>query len=120
MGGLKYKLSLPISWTGMPTRTFQKFGAFRCLRTFISGPSQYRGSTNCNDDSIGIELEGLEGDTFENAQYEQLVQLSQHLQQRYPITHIAGHEHIAPGRKKDPGPGFDWNRLPLTLNFPNQ
>lgn len=89
-------------------------------RAWHAGPSEYRGRNNCNDDSIGIELEGLEGNMFEDAQYEQLVQLCQDLQHRYPIAHIAGHEHIAPGRKNDPGPGFDWDRLPLTLNFPSQ
>ncbi|WP_299510769.1 1,6-anhydro-N-acetylmuramyl-L-alanine amidase AmpD [uncultured Limnohabitans sp.] len=86
-------------------------------RAWHAGQSEYRGRTNCNDDSIGIELEGLEGDLFENAQYAQLIRLCQSLQQRYPIAHVAGHEHIAPGRKQDPGPGFDWDRLKLSLDF---
>lgn len=80
-------------------------------RAWHAGQSHYRGRDNCNDDSIGIELEGLEGDTFESAQYACLAELCQHLATRYPITHIAGHEHVAPGRKQDPGPGFDWARL---------
>lgn len=80
-------------------------------RAWHAGASHYRGRSNCNDDSIGIELEGLEGDTFESAQYQTLVQLCQDLTRAYPIAHIAGHEHIAPGRKQDPGPGFDWCRL---------
>jgi AmpD protein len=63
---------------------------------------------NCNDDSIGIELEGLEGDRFEPAQYDTLASLMQHIASRYPLAHVAGHEHIAPGRKADPGPGLDW------------
>ena len=88
-------------------------------RAWHAGQSEYRGRTNCNDDSIGIELEGLEGDVFENAQYAQLTRLCQSLQQRYPIAHVVGHEHIAPGRKQDPGPGFDWGRLHLALDFQN-
>jgi len=80
-------------------------------RAWHAGTSQYRGRVNCNDDSIGIELEGLEGDTFEPAQYSALAALCPVLGQRYPIAHIAGHEHIAPGRKIDPGPGLDWNLL---------
>ncbi len=80
-------------------------------RAWHAGASHYRGRAQCNDDSIGIELEGLEGDTFSPAQYATLVPLCHALAQRYPIAHIAGHEHIAPGRKCDPGPGFDWPRL---------
>jgi AmpD protein len=86
-------------------------------RAWHAGQSEYRGRTNCNDDSIGIELEGLEGDVFESAQYAQLIRLCQDLQQRYPIAHVVGHEHIAAGRKQDPGPGFDWGRLKLGLGF---
>lgn len=89
-------------------------------RAWHAGPSQYRGRPNCNDDSIGIELEGLEGDLFEDAQYRCLADLCQDLRGHYPIAHIAGHEHIAPGRKQDPGPGFDWARLQNLLDFPSQ
>jgi AmpD protein len=89
-------------------------------RAWHAGQSEYRGRAQCNDDSIGIELEGLEGDVFEDAQYEQLSQLCLALHQHYPIAHIAGHEHIAPGRKYDPGVGFDWKRLNSTVNLPNQ
>ena len=71
----------------------------------------WRGRDNCNDDSIGIELEGLEGEHFEPAQYEALRCCCAALAQRYPIAHVAGHEHVAPGRKRDPGPGFDWALL---------
>jgi AmpD protein len=80
-------------------------------RAWHAGQSRYRGRDNCNDDSIGIELEGLEGGAFELAQYETLVGLCAAIGQRYPIGHVAGHEHIAPGRKGDPGAGFDWRRL---------
>lgn len=90
-------------------------------RAWHAGASSYRGRNNCNDDSIGIELEGLEGDTFEAAQYETLNALCPAIMQEFPITHIAGHEHIAPGRKADPGPGFDWklfkNNLGLEPRF---
>jgi AmpD protein len=63
-------------------------------------------------------LEGLEGDPFDTAQYEKLGQLCQALAQHYPIGYIAGHEHIAPGRKKDPGPGFDWALLQKSVALP--
>ena len=80
-------------------------------RAWHAGASHWRGRDNCNDHSIGIELEGLEGATFEAAQYETLADVASAIAQRYPIEHVAGHEHIAPGRKRDPGPGFDWARL---------
>ena len=80
-------------------------------RAWHAGASRYRGRANCNDDSVGIELEGLEGQTFEPAQYETLTSLATAIAQRYPVRHVAGHEHIAPGRKQDPGPGFEWPRL---------
>ncbi len=84
-------------------------------RAWHAGASAWRGRGNCNDDSIGIELEGLEGDTFEPAQYDSLTRLARALAQRYPIAHVAGHEHIAPGRKEDPGAGFDWRLLEQNL-----
>lgn len=87
-------------------------------RAWHAGRSHYRGRDNCNDDSIGIELEGLDGDTFTAAQYARLGQLCQDIAQCYPIRHIAGHEHIAPGRKPDPGPGFDWGFLQHHLAWP--
>lgn len=90
-------------------------------RAWHAGVSNYRGRSNCNDDSIGIELEGLEDETFEPAQYTALLALCASILQRYPIAHIAGHEHIARGRKQDPGAGFDWvqlqNGLGLTDHF---
>ena len=89
-------------------------------RAWHAGASHYRGRDNCNDDSIGIELEGLEGDLFKAAQYAALSTLCQTLIQHYPIAHIAGHEHIAPGRKMDPGPGMDWTLLQQTLGLPPQ
>jgi AmpD protein len=87
-------------------------------RAWHAGASHWRGRDNCNDYSVGIELEGLEGDTFEQAQYETLAGLVTAIAQRYPIAHVAGHEHIAPGRKNDPGPGFDWALLHNLLAWP--
>jgi AmpD protein len=86
-------------------------------RAWHAGASSYRGRSNCNDDSIGIELEGLEGGPFEEFQYETLVSLCAAILQHYPIAHIAGHEHVAPGRKGDPGRGFDWPLLQKALGL---
>lgn len=80
-------------------------------RAWHAGRSAWNGRENCNDFSIGIELEGLEGETFEDAQYDALLPLLRALAQRYPLQSVAGHEHVAPGRKIDPGPGFDWTRV---------
>mgnify|MGYP000884350486 CR=1 FL=1 len=87
-------------------------------RAWHAGQSSWRGRSNCNDDSVGIELEGLDGDTFEAAQYSSLAWLCQAISTVCPIRHVAGHEHIAPGRKPDPGPGFDWPRLRAQLGWP--
>jgi AmpD protein len=87
-------------------------------RAWHAGTSSHRGRDNCNDYSIGIELEGIEGGLFERAQYETLTALCAALAGRYPIAHVAGHEHIAPERKHDPGPGFDWHRLRRALGWP--
>ena len=86
-------------------------------RAWHAGASTFCGRENCNDFSIGIEMEGLEGHTFEPAQYASLVRLCQGLRTQYPIEHIVGHEHIAPGRKQDPGPGFDWALLQQELGW---
>jgi N-acetyl-anhydromuramoyl-L-alanine amidase len=88
-------------------------------RAWHAGTSSYRGKPNCNDYSVGIELEGLEGDIFEPAQYEALQSLLPALAQQFAIAHIAGHEHIAPGRKADPGPGFHWPALRRDLGLPD-
>ncbi len=76
-----------------------------------AGRSDWRGRGDCNDYSIGVELEGLEGDPFEAAQYARLAALIGCLAERYPIASVAGHEHVAAGRKHDPGAGFDWPLL---------
>ncbi|MEX1165681.1 MAG: 1,6-anhydro-N-acetylmuramyl-L-alanine amidase AmpD [Hydrogenophaga sp.] len=88
-------------------------------RAWHAGASEWCGRSNCNDFSLGVELEGLEGGAFEAAQYQQLTQLCHWLALRHPIGHIAGHEHIAPGRKQDPGPGFDWAHFQQQLGWPS-
>ena len=89
-------------------------------RAWHAGRSSWCERDNCNDYSIGIELEGLEGDTFEPTQYQALASLCQTLAQHYPIQQVVGHEHIAPGRKQDPGPGFDWALLQQHLRWPDR
>lgn len=89
-------------------------------RAWHAGASAWRGRADCNDYSIGIELEGLEGGLFEPAQYTRLVGLMKALAARYPVRGVAGHEHVAPGRKLDPGHGFEWPRLMAGLGWPGQ
>lgn len=97
-------------------RTLQFVSADR--RAWHAGASAWRGRPNCNDYSIGIELEGLEGGHFEPAQYAALLPLLRALARRYPLQAITGHEHVAPGRKHDPGPGFDWSALLALPGYP--
>lgn len=80
-------------------------------RAWHAGQSAWQGRGNCNDYSVGIELEGCDSKPFEPAQYEALGELIDALRRRYPLTAIAGHCHVAPGRKTDPGPHFDWAGL---------
>jgi len=82
-------------------------------RAWHAGQSNYMGRECCNDFSIGIELEGTDTDLFEDDQYKQLDLLIAALQKAYPqiSANITGHSDIAPGRKSDPGTGFDWNKL---------
>jgi AmpD protein len=83
-----------------------------CLaRAWHAGASKWQGRERCNDFSVGIELEGSDVDQFEAAQYTTLIQLIQALQQQHPIKHVVGHSDIAPGRKTDPGPYFDWQSV---------
>jgi N-acetyl-anhydromuramoyl-L-alanine amidase len=85
-------------------------------RAWHAGVSQWKGQPNCNDFSIGIELEGLEGQRFRAAQYRALAALLRAACRAYPtLCEVAGHEHVAPGRKADPGAGFQWRRLARRL-----
>lgn len=87
-------------------------------RAWHAGHSSWRGVEDCNDYAVGIELEGLEGDPFEAAQYLALAALLRALARRYPLREAVGHEHVAPGRKGDPGAGFHWDRLRQALRGP--
>ncbi|MBN8283522.1 1,6-anhydro-N-acetylmuramyl-L-alanine amidase AmpD [Zoogloea sp.] len=80
-------------------------------RAWHAGDSCWEGRTNCNDFSVGIELEGSDLEPFSGLQYQALWPLLDALRQRYPISAIAGHSDISPGRKTDPGPFFDWSAL---------
>lgn len=86
-------------------------------RAWHAGVSSWRGRERCNDFSLGIELEGLEGERFEEAQYGTLERLLRTLGAALPLRTVVGHEHVAPGRKIDPGPGFDWARLRRALGI---
>ena len=77
-------------------------------RAWHAGQSAWHGRENCNDYSVGIELEGSDSQPFTAAQYAALWPLIRKLRARYPIAALAGHCHVAPGRKTDPGPHFDW------------
>lgn len=87
-------------------------------RAWHAGQSRFGERENCNDFSVGVELEGLEGEHFEPAQYEALARLLHALKARYPIEHVTGHEHVAPGRKHDPGARFDWPGLARMTQWP--
>ena len=87
-------------------------------RAWHAGPSYWRGRNACNDFSIGIELEGTDEEPYDDRQYEALAELVAALQRAYPALAegwIAGHSDIAPGRKTDPGPAFDWGRLEAAI-----
>ena len=87
-------------------------------RAWHAGVSEFDGRQNCNDFSIGIELEGTEHQPYTDAQYQSLVLLTRQLMQDFPaitLERIVGHQQIAPGRKTDPGPSFDWHRYQSAL-----
>ncbi|MET1081074.1 MAG: 1,6-anhydro-N-acetylmuramyl-L-alanine amidase AmpD [Pseudomonas sp.] len=91
-----------------------------CLqRAWHAGQSQFEGRENCNDFSLGIELEGTDELPFTDAQYRALIALTRCLQRAYPaitLARICGHSDIAPGRKTDPGPAFDWGYVRNALS----
>ncbi len=92
--------------------TITQFVSFE-ERAWHAGRSSYLGRPECNNYSIGIELEGSDFVSFTNAQYEMLAQIILAIYQAYPKTrrHLTGHSDIAPGRKTDPGDYFEWTRL---------
>jgi AmpD protein len=81
------------------------------LRAWHAGASSWRGRPRCNDFSVGVELEGTDHSPFTDRQYTALADLIHVLRSRLPLRDIAAHSDIAPGRKTDPGTGFDWPRL---------
>jgi N-acetyl-anhydromuramoyl-L-alanine amidase len=81
------------------------------LRAWHAGVSEWHGREHCNDFSIGIELEGADDVPYTDAQYTMLAALTRALRRRYRIRDVAGHSDIAPRRKTDPGPVFDWKRF---------
>ncbi|AOJ00883.1 N-acetyl-anhydromuranmyl-L-alanine amidase [Burkholderia mayonis] len=88
------------------------------VRAWHAGASSFFGRERCNDFSIGIELEGADDVAFDAPQYATLAALARALAAHYPIDAFAGHEHVAPGRKTDPGPHFDWQRFSDDAGFP--
>lgn len=113
---LKVSAHLLIERDGKATQ-FVSFDA----RAWHAGSSSFAGVTDCNNYSIGIELEGTDELPFSDAQYLTLEKVSRQLLLTYPkltLERITGHEHIAPGRKTDPGAAFDWQRYRKALvNF---
>lgn len=107
--GLQVSAHLLIKRSGAPLQ----FVSFE-ERAWHAGQSRYGGRENCNDFSIGIELEGTDEDPYEDAQYVTLAAVTEALLQYYPALsgeRIVGHSDIAPGRKTDPGPAFEWQRF---------
>jgi AmpD protein len=91
------------------------------MRAWHAGVSRFRGRDRCNDFSVGIELEGTDQDPYTPAQYQSLGDILAALRERFPgldASNVAGHCHVAPGRKTDPGPGFDWDRVADMLDAP--
>lgn len=85
-------------------------------RAWHAGVSCWQGEEKCNDYSLGVELEGSDTVPFTDAQYERLSELTQLLRGHYGTLGVAGHNHIAPQRKTDPGPCFDWLRYLVSLS----
>jgi AmpD protein len=81
-------------------------------RAWHAGASTFRGRSRCNDFSIGVELEGTDFAPFADAQYDALARLLPVLTATFPLAHACGHSEIATDRKTDPGPFFDWGRVP--------
>ena len=109
LAGLRVSAHVLIRRDGALTQ-YVPFGA----RAWHAGVSSYQGRTACNDFSVGIELEGTDAQPYEHAQYRALAALIAELCRAYPTLsarRLVGHSDIAPGRKSDPGPAFEWQRL---------
>jgi AmpD protein len=118
IGGLQVSAHALIDRRG----TISQYVPFQ-QRAWHAGVSNYRGREACNDFSIGIELEGTDELPYEAAQYLALAELIALLRFAYPSLGehgLVGHSDIAPGRKSDPGPAFDWARLQLLLRAPQR
>jgi AmpD protein len=113
LDGLKVSAHFLIDRTGHITQ-FVSCDA----RAWHAGVSSFEGREQCNDFSIGIELEGTDTVPYTDAQYASLHTLTQILTQHYRIRAVRGHEHIAPNRKTDPGASFDWVRYHNATNQP--
>lgn len=87
-------------------------------RAWHAGVSAWSGRERCNDYSVGIELEGTDTKPYEDIQYLRLANLLRALRRRYPLAAVVGHSDVAPGRKTDPGPAFDWSRIARILRVP--
>lgn len=114
IGHLEVSAHLLIDREGKITQ-FVPFAA----RAWHAGESRFQERENCNDFSIGIEMEGADHIAYTDAQYQALAEVTQVLCEQYPMItpdRIVGHSHIAPGRKTDPGPAFDWNRYRQMLD----
>ena len=85
-------------------------------RAWHAGASRFLGRERCNDFSIGVELEGTGERRYTDAQYRVLAALTRALAARWPLRYLAGHSDVAPGRKTDPGPSFDWRRYESMLH----
>lgn len=84
-------------------------------RAWHAGLSNWRGRERCNDFSLGVELVGADDQPYAEEQYLRLAELTSMLRRRYPIVDVVGHADIAPGRKTDPGPAFDWGHYRVLL-----
>jgi AmpD protein len=87
-------------------------------RAWHAGVSSFEGRARCNDFSIGVELEGSDDTPYGDAQYQALCELTRALAAAYPLRAVQGHCHIAPERKTDPGPSFDWPRYARAVALP--
>src|SRR5258708_2972624 len=84
-------------------------------RAWHAGSSRWGGRERCNDFSVGVELEGADDQAYSDSQYSRLAELLLVLRLRYPIAEVVGHVDIAPGRKADHGPAFDWGQFRQSL-----